>query len=180
MANAVLDEMTTDLAVELSLDEFEAVADELAAAERHRSEKLAAAQQAIDRALALPTIVRSMWQKVIREPSTALNEIRGEIEETFRRAIGFVDHTVRVVPKAEALAGGPLPGSDQLPATRAELAALVDMIFSRWTSQEELEELMAETFELPSWVTEGKIPPHLQPPQSWYDETIDPTKPADA
>lgn len=119
------------------------------------------------------------WQHLIRRPSAELHAARGNVLAMYERMLEIVEATTQMAKLTRSLTDRTVEGNEQLPEVHRKLAQFVGMVRDRWTSQEELEELMADTFELPKWLAEGNIPPHLQPPQSWYDETTDPFKPAD-
>lgn len=143
-----------------------------------RQEVLRLARLFLPEVLSFPTGVRSYWQRVIRAPLAELHAARGQVVAEFDKLTDIARRTAELLPEAAAVAGGPLPGSDDLPAARAELAKFVELILSRWKTEDDLAELIVDTFELPAWLREGRIPPHLRPPSSWYAESADPTRPA--
>ena len=132
----------------------------------------------IELSLGAAAELRKAWQQLVRLPPAVVYGLRERFEGAYRAELHLIDTTTRILPQAAELAGRPLPGADRVAAARAEVTAFAEMILNRWTSEDELVELMAETFDLPDWLTRGEIPPHLRPPPSWYAETTDPTRAA--
>ena len=178
MSSAVLNEVLTAERPGLSLDDFESAIDSLTAAERRRDDLIYKVRRLLDFVLALPGDLRRRWQEGLRSPSTELHQQRPTWFQAVDGSLWFLNYAESLMPAATTLAGSPLPGADKLAGARAELEHFAEKLRSRWTSLEELEELMASTFELPEWVLTGPIPPHLRPPQSWWeDEDDDPFAP---
>lgn len=152
--------------------------DELEAARARRDAELDLPRRFLAEVMTFPAAARAYWQRIIREPAGELHAARDQVVAEFEKLIDIARLTAGAMPKAEALAGGPLPGSELLPAARQDLSRFVELVLTRWKTQEDLEELIVDTFELPEWLTKGPIPEHLRPPPSWYQETIDPFQPA--
>jgi hypothetical protein len=173
MSSVVLDEVMASKSPGLSLGDFESIVDELAALERRKAEMLEAARRVISTVLTAPTVAQQLWQGLARVPSQEVHSEREQVERTFRSLVDAAAECEQLLPVATKIAGEPLPGSDRVSAVRAELTQFVDMILSRWTSLEDLEQLIVDTIELPEWVTKGPNPPGVGIPQHWIDDVDD-------
>ncbi len=146
---------------------------EATAARRYWQTKLDKAMPVLAHALSLPTEARAYWQKLIRSPADELHASRSTVVGEFDQLLTHANMTAEALPALATLAGRVVPDLDRLPDARRELSQFIEMVVTRWKTEDDLHRLIVETIELPEWVTEGPVPAHFRPPQSWWDAVDD-------
>ncbi len=169
MANAVLERALTSKGSQTPDAELRRLPGEL----RRAAERLELTRMAIADTLSMPARLRQIWQLLLQLQPDELHAHRDEVRAMFDDWLGVAAMTAEVLPHAEPLAGGPLPGADQVPAARQELARFAETILTRWKSRDDLVQLMIDTIELPEWVLKGPNPPGVGFPQHWIDDVDD-------
>lgn len=123
--------------------------------------------------LGLPDGLREGWKRVCQEVVTAgrvreLHDARDEFRGVYDSYLTLIESVTSLADTLDS------PLATEFRRVEEEVRQLRDNLFSNWNSQEDLEELLVESFPLPEWLNQGEIPPHLRPPQSWYEETTNP------
>lgn len=122
-----------------------------------------------------PERMRGDWDRLCREVART-----GQIEDLHagrKEYLAVYENYLKILTDfADLMAtvGSPLAG-DFRRATD-DLRRLRDEIFSRWVSQDDLEQILLDKLSLPNSVLIELAREH-PPPQSWYDETGNPFVP---
>jgi len=162
--------------LELALQAWEAIANQLEASVRTREQLVQLSKQpsfVIDAALVFPEEMRRTWEELCRAgmagKAADVHAAREGLLHRFEARLHLVDRVAAVAKMVTALTGLEMPGLERLPQAAAELVRLKESIFARWETLEDLEDMLAERFPLPNAKLEV-LGRQYRPPQAWFDQ----------
>lgn len=149
------------------------------AEESHRAQELLDAQLGeeadliVDMALSHAGQMRRLWQSYCAEGMAGrTGEVHARREDFLRQFQARARLVARARTIAESvfrLTGRQPVGAGALPEAAADLERLEASIFTRWKTQEDLEDLLAEMYPLPNSRLE-ELGQKYQAPTAWYEQ----------
>lgn len=136
-------------------------------------------QAIIPQVLDTPKKLQSGWRSLIREVAKTgrVEELHAERADYEAVYVGYL-HSLADFERLARLLGSPSL-ADQFRAVAEETAELQTYTFLRWETLDDLKAIVAvETHPLTAEQLR-RFAASSPPPQSWYDETIDPFAPAE-
>lgn len=144
-----------------------------------RAQELLAAQLGeeadliVELALSHAEQLRRLWQSYCAEGmagrSAEVHARRGDLLRQFQVRARLLARGRAIADQVFRLTGKQPIGASALPEAAADLERLESSIFTRWKTQEDLEDLLAELFPLPSDRLE-ELARKYPPPPAWYEQ----------
>ncbi len=110
-----------------------------------------------------------IWKEVLADRASEVHEARDRYLTAFRHRLTLLQKASQLARYAGQVAGADLPETEMLESEAEVLSRKLDRLAARWQTPEDLEELAADSIELPP----GKLDAVLRkypPPQAWYDQ----------
>ncbi len=159
--------------LDLALKTLEVLGKQLERMQPLREEYSGLIREVVSVVLGFPDQMHQKWNELRHKGmASRVEEVQAQREtflHCFERRIGSIKHVIRLAQLASAIGEGTIPGSEKLPAALQELERLKGSIFPQWVTVEDLEDILAAHFSLPTKKLEelGKKYP---PPQAWYEQ----------
>ncbi len=123
--------------------------------------------------LGLPEQMRQYWDQFrnagMAGHAEAIHSQRDPFLNRFDTRIGLIKHALRLAQMASVLGDRNIPGSETLLLALQELERLKDSIFGQWQTLEDLEDMLAAQFPLPTEKLEA-LGRKYQPSSAWYEQ----------
>jgi hypothetical protein len=122
--------------------------------------------------------LRQDWERTSREAAEnrridELHAIREDYHSLLNGHLNLLEHYLTLAKLHHHLFGSNPLWTEELGRAISELTKLHDDLFPRWQTAQDLTQLLIEKFTLPSEKLRELVAKN-PPPQSWYEETIDP------
>jgi hypothetical protein len=134
-------------------------------------------QQIVSLALALPGVLRERWQDICREVTAGKSEEaqrgRGALDLLVSRQRTLLERAGELATLLARVAGEEVPRAGEIPAVIAEVDRFREKNLTPWKTVEDLEDLVAAQYHLPTARLDAIGAAHPAPP-AWYEQDSKP------
>lgn len=129
------------------------------------------------RAVAVSSELRQLWERTSRDSASnrtveELHSARDAYRDLLRGHLKLLEDYISVSELHDRHLA-PSTQIDELRRAAAGLRELHDELFPKWQTLDDLHDILRKKFTLPSAILDELAAKH-PPPQSWFDETVDP------
>jgi hypothetical protein len=98
-----------------------------------------------------------------------VHALRDSLLRTFESRLRYLAQAIRLARVSSGLTGRAVSGSERLSGAIQDLEGLKREVFDRWSTLEDLEEMLVETHSFSAEQFDG-LARHYRPPQAWYEQ----------
>ena len=113
-----------------------------------------------------------IWKEVLTDRADEVHAARDRYLAVFRDRLRQLQKASQLAGHAGQVSGRELPEARALESEAETLARKLDRLAARWQTLEDLEELAADSIELPAGKLDA-VRRKYAPPQAWYDQDGD-------
>jgi hypothetical protein len=159
--------------LDIAFKTLDALAVDLERMQALRELFLQASSELVAIVLQLPELTRQRWQQLRAAGMSGHTDQVHALRPLFLKGvdtrIGQVKQAMRIADMAAVLGNQNLAGSEKLPRVLQDLEQLKSSIFGQWNTLEDLEDMLAAQFPLPTEKLEA-LGRKYQPPPAWYEQ----------
>jgi hypothetical protein len=102
-----------------------------------------------------------------------VHELRGSFLRSVEARLAYLAKARRIADLAAILTDRPVPGSEKLAAAHHDVTVLMDEVFGKWTTLEDLEQILVETYPFTAEQFDT-LAAQYRPPQEWFEQDENP------